>query len=172
MSAGNFDRALAEILRHEGGYVFDKRDPGGETNYGITRATARAHGYRGSMRSIPMSLVERIYRRSYWAAVRGDDLPSGVDLAVFDFGVNSGPQRAAEFLQRAIGVDDDGRIGPITLSAVAAADPAKVIRAICGDRLAWLRTLKTWRHFGRGWTNRVQDVERTAVSWVAEDAPA
>lgn len=169
MSAGNFDRALAEILRHEGGWVHDKRDPGGETNYGITRTTARAHGYRGSMRTIPMSLVERIYRRSYWAAVRGDDLPTGVDLAVFDFSVNSGPHRSAEFLQRAIGVDDDGRIGPITLRAVAAADPANVIRAICGDRLEWLRTLKTWRHFGRGWTTRVQSVERIGVQWIGAE---
>ena len=164
----NFERALGEVLRHEGGYVNNPVDPGGETNFGITRTTARAHGYRGSMRTIPMPLVERIYRRSYWAAVRGDDLPTGVDLAVFDFAVNSGPQRAAQFLQRAVGVDDDGHIGPITLGAVAAADPAKLVRALCADRLTWLRTLKTWRHFGRGWTRRVQSVERTALGWIAE----
>ena len=167
-SADKFQRAVAEILEHEGGYVNDPQDPGGETNYGITRTTARAHGYRGDMRAIPMSVVHRIYRRSYWAAVRGDELPRGVDLAVFDFAVNSGPHRAAEFLQRAVGVDDDGKIGPVTLRAVSASDPGKLIRAISGDRLAWLRTLRTWPRFGRGWTRRVQSIERTAVDWAAE----
>ena len=168
MSAGNFDRALAEVLRHEGGYVDHPLDPGGETNYGITKATALAHGYRGSMRMIPMSLVERIYRRSYWAAVRGDDLPTGVDLAVFDFAVNSGPRRAAEFLQRVVRVDDDGKIGPITLRATLAADPRVVVASVCGDRLRWLQTLKRWPVFGRGWARRVESVLRTATDWIRE----
>lgn len=166
MSADNFERALAEILHYEGGYVHDSRDPGGETNHGITRTTARAHGYYGSMRTIPMSIVNRIYHRSYWSAVRGDELPTGVDLAVFDFAVNSGPQRATEFLQRAVGVDDDGSIGPVTLAAVRSNAPVHVVMTLCQERLAWLKERKLWPHYGRGWTRRVQSVERTALQWI------
>ena len=165
-----FERAIEQVLMHEGGYVDDPRDPGGETNYGITRTTARAHGYRGSMRAIPMSLVRSIYRRSYWASVRGDDLPSGVDLAVFDFAVNSGPQRAAEFLQRVVGVPDDGKIGPITLGAVGSHDAGFVVSALCQDRMEWLQVLKIWPRFGRGWTRRVESVERVALQWIASEA--
>lgn len=165
MSAANFQRALREVLEHEGGYANDPQDPGGETNYGITKATARAHGYRGAMLALPMQLVRDIYHRSYWAAVRGDDLPTGVDLAAFDFAVNSGPHRAAEFLQRCVNVDVDGKIGPITLRAIAGEDPAELAVSLCVDRLSWLRTLRKWPRFGRGWTRRVQSVERASVAW-------
>jgi lysozyme family protein len=162
----NFDIALRHVLVHEGGYVNDKNDPGGETNFGITRATARAHGYTGSMRSIPMSTVRAIYRKGFWDTIKGDELPAGVDFAVFDFCVNSGPGRAIPFLQRAVGVPSDGRIGPTTLAAVARKGPETVIRDLCRSRLAWLKTLKTWRFYGRGWSRRVTAVERDALSMI------
>lgn len=161
---GNFEPALKHVLVHEGGYVNHPKDPGGETNYGITKRTARAHGYTGSMRSIPMSVVRSIYRKSYWGRINGDALPAGVDYAVFDFAVNSGPGRAIPFLQRAIGVKANGSIGPMTLAAVERVGPREAIQRLCASRLAWLKTLKNWRTFGRGWGRRVAGVEREALA--------
>jgi lysozyme family protein len=161
---GNFETALKHVLIDEGGYVNHPKDPGGETNYGITKRTARAHGYTGSMRSIPMSVVRTIYRKSYWDRVNGDALPAGVDYAVFDFAVNSGPGRAIPFLQRAVGVPSDGQIGPVTLDAVTRKGSEAVIKRLCQSRLAWLKKLKTWRTFGRGWERRVVAVERDALA--------
>ena len=160
----NFDIALRHVLVHEGGYVNHPSDPGGETNFGITRATARAHGYAGSMRSIPMATVKAIYRKGFWDKVKGDELPAGVNYAVFDFAVNSGPGRAIPFLQRAVGVPSDGRIGLATFEAVRRKGPETVIRDLCRSRLAWLKTLRTWRTFGRGWGRRVAAVERDALA--------
>lgn len=163
---GNFETALKHVLIDEGGYVNHPKDPGGETNYGITKRTARAHGYTGSMRSIPMSVVRTIYRKSYWDRVNGDALPAGVDYAVFDFCVNSGPGRAIPFLQRVVGVKQNGSIGPITLAAVDRVGPREAIQRLCANRLAWLKTLGTWRTFGKGWGRRVAGVEREALAMV------
>lgn len=154
MASGNFERCLREVLRHEGGYANYAEDPGGETNYGVTKSTARAHGYNGSMRKIPMPIVERIYRVGYWDFVLADDLPAGLDLAVFDFAVNSGPSRALAFLK-----------------AVDRKDTAVAIRQLCMKRLAWLRDLRTFRRFGKGWTRRVNEVEAEALRMVQEIAP-
>lgn len=150
MAANNFERCLKEVLRQEGGYVHDPQDPGGETNYGVTKRTARAHSYNGSMKSIPMSVVERIYRAGYWDAVKADDLPAGLDLAVFDFAVNSGPSRALAFLK-----------------TVDRKETSTAIRQLCMKRLAWLRDLRTFRRFGKGWTRRVNSVEAEALKMVA-----
>jgi lysozyme family protein len=163
---GNLPLALSIVLEHEGGYVNNPKDPGGETNYGITRSTARAHGYTGNMRAIPMQTVRRIYEQSYWSAVRGDELPTGVDLAVFDFAVNSGPTRSIQFLQTILGVRTDGRIGPVTLNAVNAFDPFRICSQLCDNRLTWLATLKTWPHFKNGWTRRVLDIKKRSLEWV------
>ena len=97
-------------------------------------------------------------------------LPAGVDYAVFDFAVNSGPHRAAQFLQRVVGVSDDGRIGPKTIDAVDKMPAAIIIKRLCGNRLDWLKRLKTWSTFGRGWTRRVQDVEHHALAMVGKPA--
>jgi lysozyme family protein len=150
MAIGNFERCLREVLHHEGGYVNDPQDPGGETNYGVTKRTARAHGYNGSMKSIPMSVVERIYRVGFWDGIKADHLPSGLDLAVFDFAVNSGPSRARSFL---LMLDKQ--------------DTSAAIRQLCMKRLAWLKTLKTFRRFGKGWTRRVESVQAEALKMVA-----
>lgn len=169
----NFAAVLPLVLKHEGGYVNHPRDPGGETNKGITWRTyaawRRSQGLpEQSVRHITNEEVRAIYKAQYWDAVRGDDLPSGLDYAVFDFAVNSGPSRAAKFLQRQIGVPQDGVIGSHTLSAIPA-DALPVIRSLCDARLAWLRTLKTWGTFGRGWTARVQDVKEIATGMVPRE---
>jgi len=146
MAASSYDEALARLLVHEGGYSNHPSDPGGPTNWGITLRDARAYWKRDAtasdVRAMPVAIAKGIYRSKYWAAMRCDDLPAGVDYAVFDYGVNSGVSRAAKVLQRLIGFiggDVDGEIGDKTVAAAAKADPGKLINAICDERLAFLQ---------------------------------
>lgn len=99
--------------------------------------------------------------------MRADALPAGLDLAVFDLAVNSGPGRAARLLQRALGLAEDGVIGPQTLAAAASRDPAATVRALTRERLSFLGRLPTWKTFGRGWRRRVEDVETQALALAA-----
>lgn len=159
-----FETVLPWVLIHEGGYVNHPKDPGGATNKGVTQRTydrwrrLRKLPQR-DVRSIEDAEVTAIYRQQYWDKVAGDDLPAGVDYAVFDFAVHSGPARAIKFLQRALGFtgdDVDGVLGIRTLSAVQAVnDRAALIQRLCEARLAWMKGLKTWSTFGKGWTRRV-----------------
>ena len=148
------------ILAYEGGFVNHPKDPGGATNQGITQRTYDAYRRRighatQSVRMIDNVERDTIYRVQYWDAIRGDDLPIGVDAAVYDFAVNSGPSRAAKFLQRIVGVKQDGVIGLQTLDALARMDSTQVIGRLCADRMAFLRGLPAWVTFGTGWTRRV-----------------
>lgn len=174
MAAQHFDRALALVLAHEGGYVDHPRDPGGATNRGVTQATLAAHRGRAvskaEVRALSRAEAAAIYRRGYWDAVRGDDLAPGVDLVVFDLAINSGPTRAAKILQRALGVPEDGAIGPVTLSALARADPGALIAAVTRERLKFLQRLPTWTAFGRGWRRRVAAVEQESRALLRTDA--
>lgn len=167
----NFQRALRLVLKHEGGYVNHPDDPGGATNKGITIATYRQfvkpNATIADLKAISDADVARVYKLQYWAKVQGDRLPDGLDYAVFDFAVNSGPGRAAQFLQDVLGVTADGQIGPETLAA-ASRDPAKAIANLCDKRLAWLKGLKTWPTFGKGWAARVKAVKAAALKWDAE----
>lgn len=169
-----FITCVAEVLRHEGGYVDHPREPGGCTNFGITRRTLE--GWRreptacDAVRALRVDEARAIYRAHYWNAVHGDELPAGIDLAVFDAAVNSGRRRAALWLQEALGVATDGAIGPKTLRAARATnDRAALIGRICDIRLAFLRGLDTWSDFGRGWSRRVRSVR--AASLVMAGAP-
>ncbi len=174
-----FDGALLLVLAHEGGYVNHRADPGGPTNLGVTLRTARRYGIDidgdgdtdvVDVKRLTPDHAAIVYRRGYWDAVRGDELPAGVDYAVFDLAVNSGPHRAAVFLQRALGVVDDGTVGPVTLEAAHAADAARLVNDICDARLRFLRRLSTWRTFGTGWSRRVEDVRRQAVQMARSTA--
>ena len=164
----NLETALRLIRRHEGGYVDHPDDPGGATNLGITHATLAA--WRGKpvtkqdVRNLTVAEAAAIYRARYWDAVRGDELPAGVDLAVFDFAVNSGPGRAIRTLQTVLGVPQDGALGPVTMAALAKAPGAvTVIVDLCDARMRFLRGLRTFGTFGRGWTNRVNNIEDEAL---------
>lgn len=157
----NFSASLAFVLAIEGGFVNHPKDPGGATNMGVTQAVFSAHLSRKGMadrsvRHIAEAEVAEIYRVQYWDRVRGDDLPAGVDYAVFDLAVNSGVSRAAKMLQAVVGVAQDGVIGEMTLDAVKAMPAADVVRELCRDRMAFLKRLKHWPTFGRGWTRRVE----------------
>lgn len=158
----DFDTAFNTLLKHEGGFSDHPSDPGGKTRYGITEAVAREAGYRGDMRELPIDLAKRIYKTRYWDAVRADELPEAVRYAVFDAAVNSGPRQAILWLQRAVGVKDDGIIGPQTLAAVRAADPERLLRRILAQRLRFMTGLPNWPTFGRGWARRVADLMEMA----------
>lgn len=154
-----FESALAHVLAAEGGYSNNPKDHGGETRYGITKRVARAHGYLGSMRTLPMATAARIYKISYWDACQCGQLPPWLRLAVFDAAVHSGPAQSVRWLQQALGVHVTGRIGPETIAAAAGVtDHQGVIDAMLDLRLAFLKRLKNWRTFGNGWTNRIEKV--------------
>lgn len=168
---GEFDRALAKVLVHEGGYVFHKLDPGGETNQGVTRRVYDDYrrGLKLPVQSVKhMTKAERdsIYRMRYWSLIKGDSLPPGVSYVVFDGAVNSGVSQSAKWLQRALGIKADGVIGPGTLEALRTVnDHDALIAKIIGRRMAFLRALKTWKTFGKGWTSRVNGVLAVGQAW-------
>lgn len=154
----DFNTAFHKLLGHEGGHVNDPLDPGGETNWGVTVAVARANGYTGPMRDLPVDAAKAIYRKQYWDAVRADDLPPTLRYAVFDGAVNSGVSQSIKWLQRAVGADDDGRIGPQTLTYARSAHPDFALRRMLAQRLKFMTDLKVWPRFSRGWAKRVADL--------------
>jgi lysozyme family protein len=164
----NFERCLAEVLKHEGGWADHPKDPGGATMKGVTIGTfAQFKGRKvtkAELRSISDADLRAIYRRKYWDVVKGDDLPAGLDLVAFDGAVNSGPSRGARWLQIGLGVTADGKVGPQTLAHARAANVSQVIDYACNARLDFLRRLKTFPTFGKGWLARVASVRSVAKS--------
>lgn len=166
----NFDEALKAILHHEGGFVNHPKDPGGMTNLGVTkRVWEEWVGHEvdeKAMRALTPAIVGPMYKVKYWDKVRGDDLPAGVDYAVFDAAINSGPGRAAKWLQTTVGAVPDGAIGAGTLGKVAAMEPAAIIEKYQETRLAFMQSLPTWDTFGKGWGRRVTEVKEAALKMV------
>jgi hypothetical protein len=164
----NFQKSLAAVLVHEGGYVFNKLDPGGMTNLGCTKAVWEEHcGHpvdEKVMRGLTPDDVAPLYKTKYWDKVKGDDLPAGVDYVVFDAAINSGPGRAVKWLQACVGVEVDGSLGPKSLAAVKAFDPKHLISDYSKRRLSFLMDLPTWDTFGKGWTRRVNEVESVGLT--------
>lgn len=154
----NFDTAFQHVLKHEGGYVHHPMDPGAATNMGITEAVARRVGYKGAMQDLSVELAKRIYLEEYWKPVRAEELPPAVRYAVFDAAVNSGVRQSVLWLQRALGVLDDGVLGPRTLAAANAANPDALRARLISQRLRFLTNLNTFGAFGRGWTRRCCDI--------------
>lgn len=146
-----FEQCFERLIGHEGGYVFDARDPGGETKYGISK---RAYP-QIDIKALTLIHAQAIYRRDYWDKCRCGELPEGVAFDVFDAAVNSGPAQAARWLQGAVGAQADGIIGPATLAAVRKL-PASTVRArLSGVRLDFMTNLPTWPAFGKGWARRI-----------------
>lgn len=150
----NFDRAFDLLLGHEGGYSDHKVDPGGKTKFGITEAVARQYGYRGEMKDLPVEVAKAIYRGQYWDDLY-DQLPFIDAFNVFDGGVNSGVSRSVKWLQKSVGVSQDGLFGPNTLAATISQNPFDVVRKYNAERLMFLTGLSIWPDFGRGWARRV-----------------
>ena len=159
----NFEKALAAVLKSEGGFVNNPKDPGGMTNLGVTIKTWESFVGRNvtekEMRNLTPEIVGKMYQQKYWNAVKADDLPEGVDYLAFDFAVNAGPGRAAKLLQQAVGVTADGAIGPATLKAVAAMQPADLIEKYSAAKETFYRSLPTFETFGKGWLRRVAEVK-------------
>lgn len=171
----SYKASLQAVLREEGGYVNHPKDPGGATNKGITQAVFDNYNkLRGksriSVKLITSDEVERIYRMQYWDVVRGDELPAGLDYAVFDYAVNSGPSRAVKHLQEILKVPVDGAMGPQTLGAARVANTEGAVIALCNRRMQFLQNLPTWGTFGKGWTARVGRVKKLGVD-LARNGP-
>jgi lysozyme family protein len=166
----NFPKALELLLKHEGGFVNHSQDPGGMTNFGVTAAVwALWVGHpvnEKQMRALTTADVAPLYKRKYWDACNADELISGIDYAVFDFAVNSGVGRATKNLQTCVGLLPDGGLGPVTVATVNLykGDKARtLVEEYCDSRLQFLKTLKTWPIFGKGWENRVTKVKTDAL---------
>lgn len=170
MAASSYDAALARVLAHEGGYGNHPSDPGGPTNFGITVADYRRYvkpdATAADVKAMTRDAATTIYRARYWDALICDDLPAGVDYAVFDYGVNSGVARATKVLRRKLALADNAAVA-VVLRAAGTADAAKLIAAICDERMAFLQSLKTWPVFGKGWSRRVAEVRALALTMAA-----
>ncbi len=148
-----FDAAFDKLIGHEGGYVADSRDPGGETKFGISK-----RAYPGlDIARLTLADARAIYRRDYWDRAQCDKLPPGLAFDVFDAAVNSGIGQAIRFLQRAVGVADDGQVGPLTLAAVSRLDAQTLQARYSGQRLEFMTRLSGWDAFGRGWARRIAE---------------
>lgn len=169
--ANNFKKCLEIILHHEGGYVNHPKDPGGETNLGVTKRVYEEWGGTKDMKDLTVDDVAPIYKKNYWDKLKGDELPAGLDLCVFDFGVNAGPGRAAKYLQSMIGSTPDGGIGPMTLQALEnyveeQGSIAEVIKDYQSERQKYYESLSTFSTFGKGWTRRVDETTDTALKMI------
>lgn len=172
MSTRNFDKKLKLVLRWEGGYVNHPADPGGATNLGVTQKTLS--GWLGrpatiaEVKALTPAKVAPIYKKQYWDKVSGDELPEGLDYAVFDYAVNSGPAKAAKDLQKVLGIPSDGQIGLHTLAAIQGRNVDDLINRLMDRRLAFLKRLKTWKTFGKGWASRVAGVRKEALDFAKD----
>ena len=154
----NFDECFTALLAHEGDFADLENDPGGKTRYGVTEAVARAAGYTGDMPDLPLNLAKTIYQSQFWEAIRGDELPGEVRYVVFDAAAASGVKQSILWLQRALRVNADGVLGPLTLAAAHAADPDKLKARLLSQRLRFMAGLSNWPSFSRGWSRRIADL--------------
>lgn len=147
----DYNTAFDRLIGHEGGYVNNPVDPGGETKWGISKRTYP----HLDIASLTREDARTIYRRDFWEEIHGDEMYDGVAFQAFDFAVNSSIPTAIRYLQRAVGVADDGRWGPISRSAIAAMSESDVILRLLAERLDYMTKLSTWESFGRGWARRI-----------------
>jgi lysozyme family protein len=147
----NFDEAFKKLLQFEGGYVDHKYDPGGETNMGISKRSYPDE----DIHELTLERAREIYHRDFWVPAQCDNMPDDLRFQLFDFSVHSGVRQAIKCLQRAVGVRDDGVIGPVTMKAVYAMPPSQINARFNGHRLTLLADLKTWPAFSRGWVKRI-----------------
>jgi lysozyme family protein len=161
------------IARYEGGYGWDRRDPGGPTKFGITCYDLAEYlgekmnsmsAWAPRVKAMTLATADEIYKKKYATACQFDALNAGCDCVVFDFGVNSGSSRAIKYSQMIVSTTIDGVLGPFTLKAINAQDQAWFVNQLCSARLAFLQKLGTWSTFGRGWTARVQDLRKYSLA--------
>ena len=169
MAAKNWIKCLETILHHEGGYVNHPKDPGGETNLGVTKRVYEKWGGTKDMKDLTVEDVAPIYKKNYWDRCKCDDLESGVDWVVFDWAVNSGTGRAAKAIQKICGASQDGAIGPKTLALIGTQNTEYVIEEFGKIRQDFYESLKTFDTFGKGWTRRNKETTAKALEMIEED---
>jgi lysozyme family protein len=159
-----FEKSFERLMGHEGGYTPGVGDPGGETNWGISK---RSYPHL-NIKKLTRAAAKEIYRRDFWQRARMDEFDLALAFQVFDFAVNSGIETAVRKLQAAAGVADDGHVGPITVAAIKAKSVADMVMLFAAERLDFWTSLSTWSRFGRTWARRAAQNLRFA----AEDTPA
>ena len=166
----NFNKCLEIILHHEGGYVNHPRDPGGETNFGVTKRVYQEWGGTKDMEDLTKEDVAPIYEKNYWLRAKCKQLPAGLDLAVMDWSVNSGVGRAVKKLQQMIGTVADGGIGPNTLKTldeyIEHHGLEQTIKSYKNTRQEFYESLSTFDTFGKGWTRRNEETEKIALEMI------
>jgi lysozyme family protein len=168
----NFERCLKFVLDHEGGWSDDPHDPGGATMKGVTLLTYKAYLMRlptkEELRNIPDEHLIDLYKTRYWDNAGCDDLEIGVDLVVFDMAVNSGVGRSSRILQRCVGANADGAIGPKTITLTKGILPCDLVIRFSTERRNFYKTLETFDRFGRGWMRRTDECEAEAFEMIGD----
>lgn len=170
MTSANFPECLSITLQSEGGLSLERTDPGNWTGGKVGKGTLKGTKYGISaaafpdldIRSLTLEDAQPIYKARYWDEIGGDTLPSGFDLATFDYAVNSGPARALRDAQTIIGAPADGKFGPVTRAKAANAG-TREIQSLCARRLTFMQSLTIWKTYGKGWSARVAKIEAKAV---------
>jgi lysozyme family protein len=174
VATNNFEPCLDVVLAEEGGFVDDPEDPGKATNLGVTQAVwqqwvgASRVVTVADIRALTRADVTPLYQQVFWRGTHAELMPAGVDLAAFDWAVNSGVGGAMRAVQDALGIPSDGLVGPVTLQALSAKPPDVIINLICNVRLGFLEKNPEWPKFGHGWTNRVASIRFEAIAMAAE----
>ena len=146
-----FDVAIERVLGHEDGYVNDPNDPGGETKWGISKRSYPDL----DIKNLTRDDAKAIYRRDFWEPLRAKDFSSALAFQALDFAVNSGIGTAIRYLQRAVGVADDGIWGTQSALALQRMSDSDVVLRFVAERLDFMTRLKNWPHAGRGWARRI-----------------
>lgn len=146
-----FEVAFDRLMGHEGGYVNNPDDPGGETKWGISKRSYPSL----DIPNLTRDQAKDIYRQDFWRRLDADSLPDGVAFQLFDFAINSGIGTAVRYLQRAVGVADDGRWGPVSKAAAAQVSECDLIMRLNAERLDFMTRLSNWPNASRGWARRI-----------------
>lgn len=149
----SFDDAFSALIGNEGGFVDNKADPGGATRWGVTERVARANGYTGDMRALPLETAKEIAKRVYWDPLHLDEFDPRIAFQIFDSNYNGG--QTVRWAQAAAGAAVDGKMGPATIAALKLADPRAFVLSFLSQRMLYLTNLATWSSFGKGWTRRI-----------------
>lgn len=164
----DFDAAFDRLLGNEGGYSNDPQDPGGETNWGISKRSYPDL----DIKNLTREGAKAIYLRDFWTGGQMNQYDGAIAFQVFDAAVNHGIRRAIKLMQLAAGVAEDGNVGPVTIAAIQAMRVPDMLALFVGARLEYFTTCKNWAHDGKGWALRcVKDIRYAVVDYNAEHAP-
>jgi lysozyme family protein len=156
--AADFSTAFERLMGHEGGYVNNPNDPGGETNWGISKRSYP----KLDIRNLTRDSAALIYRNDFWDRIQADSLPFSISFQLFDFAINSGIETAIRYFQRALGVADDGHWGPVSQAAADKASETDMVLLLNAERLEFMTKLSNWSDASRGWSRRIANNLRFA----------